>query len=215
MLAADTPLGGGVVLGCHYQVLQKPWLPLDTAVRQFKVHLSLMATKARLHQQQQQHAGPGTDQHAQPSQQLQSQLQPQAQQQQVFVQPQQVSVQPQQQLQQLPQPRAPPEQLQQARPLEQPLLVREPSDSSSNPSSQLLPVPGGLDQHQQQQQQAVSLSMPALPTALLHVTCDDEYSDSSLGPGTPRGTSTADLLPQQVLQQRQRVDLQGYKENVC
>lgn len=70
-LPADTPLGGGVVLGCHYHVLHdKPWLPTDPAARQFKVHLSLVATKARLHQaprvlssRQQQHVGHHHHQH--------------------------------------------------------------------------------------------------------------------------------------------------------
>jgi hypothetical protein len=180
VLAADTPLGGGAVLGCHYQVLQKPWLPLDTAVRQFKVHLSLMATKARLHQQQQQqHAGPVVDQEPQ---------------QQVHVQQQQ------QQRQQSQQPVLSQQQL-----LVQPVLVREPSDSSSNPSNQQLLTLAAAEQP------GVPMAMPA---PLLHVACDDAYSDSSLGPGTPTAAGTPKAAsglgqgPQQPLQQRQRVDLQ-------
>jgi hypothetical protein len=201
VLTADTPLGGGVVLGCHYQVLQKPWLPLDTAVRQFKVHLSLMATKARLHQQQQQHAGPVLD-HSQlqqqqslplPRQQQHVQQQPQQQpQQQRFGSPQR---QEQQQLQRLA--------------LEQPLLVRDPSDSSSSPSSQLPSVAGA------EQGQPPGVVLP--PAILAQVACDDAYSDSSLGPGTPKADPLVLLaqapppqqpqppLPQQLLQQRQRV----------
>jgi hypothetical protein len=178
VLAADTPLGGGVLLGCHYQVLQKPWLPLDTAVRQFKVHLSLMATKARLHQQQQQHAGPVVDQEPQ----------------------QQVHVQ-QQRRQQVQQPVL--SQQQQQQPLEQPLLVREPSDSSSNPSNQQLLTLAAAEQP------GVPMAMPA---PLLHVACDDAYSDSSLGPGTPTGSSLGTPKAAggvgQAPQQRQRVDLQ-------
>jgi hypothetical protein len=54
VLPATTPLGGGVVLGCHYRVLQEPWLPVDPAGREFKVHLSLVATKAHIMQQKQQ-----------------------------------------------------------------------------------------------------------------------------------------------------------------
>lgn len=48
-----TSLGGGVILGCHYQVLAEPWLPVDPAGREFKMHLSLVATKAHLLQQKQ------------------------------------------------------------------------------------------------------------------------------------------------------------------
>lgn len=162
VLPADTPLGGGVVLGCHYQVLQKPWLPLDTAVRQFKVHLSLMATKARLHQQQQQHTGPE---------------QPQQQQQQSQWQQQQRQPHPQQQPPSLPPQPAPSPLPQKA--LEQPLLLRQGSDSSSNPSNQQLLLPG-----------AAHTPAVVVPAALLHVACDDEGSDSSLGPAH-RSTPTA------------------------
>ena len=179
VLPADTPLGGGVVLGCHYQVLQKPWLPLDTAVRQFKVHLSLMATKARLHQQQQQHAGP--------NQQLLPPPPPQQQQQHEQQRP--VSVQP-------PEPPAEPTQ-QQA--LEQPLLLRQHSDSSSssNPSNQqLLPGPP--------QPPLASVH----PPHLLHVVAceDEEGSDSSLGPGTAVQSSLAQQAWLEK-QQRQRIGL--------
>ena len=166
VLPADTPLGGGVLLGCHYQVLQKPWLPLDTAVRQFKVHLSLMATKARLHQQQQQHAGPEQPQQPQQQQQTQQRQQPQQQQ-----QPPPLPAQPQPAVAQ--------------KPLEQPFLLRQGSDSSSNPPSnqQLLPV---VDH---------TAGAIGLPPALLHIACDDEGSDSSLGPGPThsqhRATPTA------------------------
>lgn len=174
VLPPDTQLGGGVVLGCHYQVLQKSWLPLDSAVRQFKVHLSLMATKARLHQQQP-HAGvPPADQ--QPQQPLVHQQQ--------FRQPHQQPAQQQQQQQTSGQHKH----------LEQPLLLSQPSDTSSNPSSlQLPPVPS--TDHEGSLMAA---------GALLHVTCDnDAYSDSSLGPGTPRTPRVHPL----VQQQRQRADV--------
>lgn len=52
-LPPHTSLGGGVVLGCHYQVLTEPWLPVDPSGREFKNHLSLVATKAHLLQQRQ------------------------------------------------------------------------------------------------------------------------------------------------------------------
>lgn len=196
VLAADTPLSGGVVLGCHYQVLQKPWLPLDTAVRQFKVHLSLMATKARLHQQQQQqHAGPVLD-HSQ----LQQQSLPR-QQQHMQQQQQQRFDSPQRQHQQ------------QRVALQQPLLVRDPSDSSSSPSSQLPTVAGA------EQGQPPGVILP--PSMLAQVACDDAYSDSSLGPGTPKAdpvvlTSTQQQQQtapqQQLLQQRQRVGVASMQQ---
>jgi hypothetical protein len=212
VLAADTPLGGGVVLGCHYQVLHKPWVPLDAAVRQFKVHLSLMATKARMHQQQ--HTGPDSDQ--QPSQpqhvfgQQVQQQQAEQQQLQDHNQQQQQEQQQQQQQQQLsPQTSwdLQAQTAQQQQPLEQPLLSQQQSDtsSSSNISSshQLLPVPGT-------EQAAVA----ALPSAVLHVACDDAYSDSSLGPGTPKSPGkqpqqSRSSLQQSVLQSVQRQRVQG------
>lgn len=50
-LSSSLCLGGGVQLGCHYRVLDDLWLPVDPAGREFKVHLSLVATKAHLLQQ--------------------------------------------------------------------------------------------------------------------------------------------------------------------
>lgn len=187
VLAADTPLGGGVVLGCHYQVLQKPWLPLDTAVRQFKVHLSLMATKARLHQQQQQHAGPVLGHSQLQQQSLPRQQQHVQQQQQRFDSPQR-----QHQLQRVV--------------LEQPLLIRDPSDSSSSPSSQLPTVAGA------EQGQPPGVILP--PAMLAQVACDDAYSDSSLGPGTPKADPVVLTLmqQQQLLQQRQRVGVASMQQ---
>eukprot|EP00879_Flechtneria_rotunda_P009607 GHRR01010054.1.p1 GENE.GHRR01010054.1~~GHRR01010054.1.p1 ORF type:complete len:356 (+),score=108.71 GHRR01010054.1:657-1724(+) len=60
LLSARMRLGGGVVLGCHYRVLPEPWMPVDPAGREFRTHLSLIATKAHLMQQKLKLSGPGS-----------------------------------------------------------------------------------------------------------------------------------------------------------
>lgn len=180
VLPPDTHIGGGVVLGCHYQVLHKPWLPLDTAVRQFKVHLSLMATKARLHQQQ--HAGP-CDQ--QPSAQLQQQQLMQHDVQRHMQRARQQQQQQQASSTTIRQP-ALQQQQQQHTALEQPLLLRQTSDTSTPSSQRLSGVESAADMQQ-------TGGLP--PGTLLHVACDDAYSDSSLGPGTPRTLGTPRTEP--------------------
>lgn len=206
VLPADTPLGGGVVLGCHYQVLHKPWLPLDAAVRQFKVHLSLMATKARMYQQQQQHTGPDSEQQPAQPQHVHSQRE-QVQQQQLQDHSQQQQQREQQQLPSQASWDLQAQTAQQQRLLEQPLLLQQQSDTSSSSNTsgmqQLLPVPGT-------EQAAVA----ALPPAVLHVAYDDAYSDSSLGPGTPKSPGkqpqqARGSLQQSVLQSVQRQRVQG------